>query len=95
MPLFLLGIGFFIRLSGLGRIPGGLNQDEAFAGYEAWALLTSGTDSSGYGFPVYYQNDLDAGTVYIFPKSQADGLKQAGCTVEEYDTVAIAYFSPA
>lgn len=34
-------------------MPGGINQDEAFAGYEAWALLNFGLDSSGHSFPVY------------------------------------------
>ncbi len=36
-----------------GSLPRGLNQDEAFAGYEAFALLNWGIDSAGYPFPVY------------------------------------------
>ena len=49
--LLLLGLG--VRLWRFGAVPGGLNQDEAFAGYEAWALLSSGRDTAGYAFPVY------------------------------------------
>ncbi len=33
--------------------PAGINADEAFAGYEAWALANYGMDSAGYVFPVY------------------------------------------
>lgn len=32
---------------------GGINQDEAFAAYEAYSLLNYGIDSHGYHFPVY------------------------------------------
>ncbi len=47
-------IGAFLRIIGLSDIPCGLNQDEAFAGYEAFSLLNFGTDSSGYPFPCYF-----------------------------------------
>ena len=50
--VFLL-LGIFIRVWRFGTVPGGINQDEAFAGYEAWALLNFGLDSSGHSFPVY------------------------------------------
>lgn len=48
-------IGAMLRLIGLGVFPGGnaLNQDEAFAGYEAWSLLHYGMDSHGYTLPIY------------------------------------------
>ncbi len=46
-------IGVFARIWQFGIVPGGINQDEAFAGYEAYALLHYGKDSSGYTFPVY------------------------------------------
>lgn len=48
-------IGAMLRLIGLGVFPSGsaLNQDEAFAGYEAWSLLHYGLDSHGYTLPVY------------------------------------------
>ena len=42
----ILVLGAFARLWRFGAVPCGLNQDEAFAAYEAWALLQSGVDSS-------------------------------------------------
>ena len=50
--LFLLA-GAAVRLWRFGSVPEGLNQDEAFAGYEAWCLLTTGRDSLGHSLPVY------------------------------------------
>lgn len=50
--LFLL-IGILVRVWRLDAVPGGINQDEAFAGYEAYSLLHYGMDSFGYRFPVY------------------------------------------
>ena len=49
----ILAIGIFARVFRFGLVPGGINQDEAFAGYEAWALLNYGIDSAGYHNPVY------------------------------------------
>ena len=49
----LLALGIFVRLYRFGSAPPGLNQDEAFAAYDAWALLHYGTDSSLHRFPVY------------------------------------------
>lgn len=49
----ILAIGIFARVYRFGQIPNGINQDEAFAGYEAWSLLKYGIDSGGYRFPVY------------------------------------------
>lgn len=52
--LFLLFfLGAFARLYRFGTAPPGLNQDEAFAAYEAWALLHHGVDSSLHPWPVY------------------------------------------
>ncbi len=45
--------GIFARVFLFGSIPDGLNQDEAFAGYEAWNILTTGHDTMGYYFPLY------------------------------------------
>ena len=50
--LFML-IGIFARLWQFGVMPGDINQDEAFSGYEAYSLLHYGMDSAGYRFPVY------------------------------------------
>ena len=42
------------RLWGLSATPYGINQDEAYVGYEALSLLNYGFDSWGYAFPVYF-----------------------------------------
>ncbi len=52
LALALLFLGCALRLAALGKVPGGLNQDEASALYESWALLHHGMDRSGYGHPV-------------------------------------------
>ena len=50
---FFMLLGVAARTVGFGAIPDGINQDEAFAAYEAWSLLKYGTDTAGYAFPVY------------------------------------------
>ena len=50
--VLLLLLGCVLRLWALGRIPAGLNQDEASALYDGWAILHSGMDRNGYVFPV-------------------------------------------
>lgn len=52
--IMILGIAAATRLIGLGKIPGGVLPDEAYGAYNAWALMTEGIDSRGYGFPVYF-----------------------------------------
>ena len=42
----------FLLFWRLGRLPDGMLQDEASIGYEAWSLLTYGTDRYGYPYPV-------------------------------------------
>lgn len=54
LPLCLIATGILVRTIAFGSVPAGLNQDEAFAGYEAWSLLTDGVDSWGYPFPCYF-----------------------------------------
>lgn len=49
----ILFLASFIRLYKLDEIPLGLGQDEAYSGYEAFSLLTTGHDSWGYPFPMY------------------------------------------
>jgi 4-amino-4-deoxy-L-arabinose transferase-like glycosyltransferase len=46
--------GCAVRLLFLSRLPKGLNQDEAYSGYEAWSLLNFGIDSWGYRNPVHF-----------------------------------------
>jgi hypothetical protein len=52
--LLLLALGAALRLLLLGDIPGGLNQDEASIGYDAWALLHGGMDRNGLSWPVNF-----------------------------------------
>lgn len=48
-----LCIGIFVRVFMFSSVPADINQDEAFAGYEAYSIFTSGLDTAGYSFPVY------------------------------------------
>lgn len=43
-----------VRLIGLSHTPVGVNQDEAYAAYQSYALMTEGIDDRGYSFPVYF-----------------------------------------
>lgn len=51
--VLLMAVGIAVRMVGFGTIPGDINQDEAFAGYNAYSMLRYGVDSAGYRFPVY------------------------------------------
>ena len=51
--IIIMAVGIFVRIFRFGSLPDGINQDEAFAGYEAYSLLHYGKDSFGYSFPVY------------------------------------------
>lgn len=51
--LLIIAIGFFARTHQFGGVPGDINQDEAFAGYNAYTLLQHARDSYGYRLPVY------------------------------------------
>ena len=55
--LIIIIIGALVRMIQLGYIPGwgGVAQDEAYAGYEAYSLLRYGIDSHGYSMPVYLE----------------------------------------
>lgn len=46
-------IGSLARLLFLSSYPGGVSQDEAFSGYDAFSLANYGVDCFGYHFPVY------------------------------------------
>lgn len=50
----ILFIGTAVRLYGLGTYPAGVHRDEAYAGYEAYSILTEGTDSWGYHNSIYF-----------------------------------------
>lgn len=49
----LMAVGIAVRVACFGTVPGDINQDEAFAGYNAYSMLRYGIDSAGYRFPVY------------------------------------------
>jgi len=49
----ILVAGCLFRILFLDRFPAGLNQDEAFGGYEAISLMRTGADSYGFHLPVY------------------------------------------
>lgn len=46
--------GIIVRFFEFANLPAGLNQDEAYAGYEAYSLMKYGKDSFGYAFPCYF-----------------------------------------
>lgn len=50
----ILVIAFIIRIVGLGRVPYGVNQDEAMLAMDAWALSEYGTDRYGIFMPVHF-----------------------------------------
>ena len=52
--LALILAGATVRLLWLGEVPGGVHQDEASVGYDAWALLEHGIDRHGYRYPVQF-----------------------------------------
>ncbi|MBS5480082.1 MAG: glycosyltransferase family 39 protein [Clostridiales bacterium] len=51
MLIFLLAA--VLRLWAFGTVPGGLNQDEASIGYDAWSILYYGIDRNGIRLPVH------------------------------------------
>ncbi|NIK76262.1 4-amino-4-deoxy-L-arabinose transferase-like glycosyltransferase [Paenibacillus castaneae] len=50
----LLIIGAAVRTLYAGSIPGGLNQDEASIGYDAYSILHYGMDRNGISLPVHH-----------------------------------------
>lgn len=51
--LFLFLLGLLLRVWQFGAAPGGLNQDEASIGYDAWSILQTGMDRNGIFLPVH------------------------------------------
>lgn len=49
----ILLLGIVARTYMFGDVPGDINQDEAFAGYNAYTLMQHARDSYGYRLPVY------------------------------------------
>lgn len=54
IAIALIAVGVIVRFYRFGSVPGGFNQDEAFAAYEAFSLLNYGVDSAGYTNPAYF-----------------------------------------
>lgn len=54
IAVFIIAVGVLVRVINFGKIPFGINQDEAFAAYEAYSLLNYGVDSAGNAFPTYF-----------------------------------------
>ena len=50
--IFLFAV--LVRCIGFGSIPGGVNQDEAMAAVDGWALTQYGTDRFGVRLPVHF-----------------------------------------
>lgn len=50
--IFLFAV--LVRCIGFGSIPGGINQDEAMAAVDGWALAQYGTDRFGVRLPVHF-----------------------------------------
>ncbi|WP_379127605.1 glycosyltransferase family 39 protein [Paenibacillus sp. sgz500958] len=53
LPVVFFLIGAVVRLLYIGSIPGGLNQDEASIGYDAYAILHYGIDRNGISLPIH------------------------------------------
>src|SRR5579859_1755492 len=49
-----LVVGAALRFVALGRVPGGLNSDEASSGVEALSILRTGADLWGNHLPVWF-----------------------------------------
>jgi 4-amino-4-deoxy-L-arabinose transferase-like glycosyltransferase len=80
---FLLGLVFFIalviRLFHLGSLPVSLDKDEAFFGYNAYAIFKTGRDMTGVLFPTHLASFLytPAGYSYlILPSIAIFGLSE-------------------
>ena len=54
--LAVLILGFCVRLISPETLPAGLNQDEASALYDAWAILNYGMDRCGNHLPVLLES---------------------------------------
>ena len=51
--LAILLLGILVRVVGIGEAPRGFNQDEASAGYDAFAIAKHGIDRNGIHNPVH------------------------------------------
>lgn len=54
--LIVVILAFFLRVYSVNRLPPGLYDDEAALGYNAYSLLTHGTDEYGVSFPLWFKS---------------------------------------
>ena len=78
--LLLVLLGVAVRVAQWGSVPAGLNQDEAFAGYEAYSLLHYGVDSMGYRNPCYFVS-WGSGMNVLESYLAIPAMMVLGCTV--------------
>ena len=72
-----ISVGVLMRIVHFGSIPGGLNQDEASIGYDAWCLAHFGTEGNGVPWPVHlisWGNGGNASYAYMAIPFVAVGL---------------------
>lgn len=53
--IFIVAIGFLIRIARLDSVPSGFFCDEAATGYNALKILTTGKDAYGVSYPIFFQ----------------------------------------
>lgn len=53
LPIIIFTVGILVRLLFVGQFPCGFNQDEASAGYDAFAILNYGIDRNGIPNPIH------------------------------------------
>src|SRR5215469_4336369 len=54
--IIIICIGFAVRIYAITDVPYGFHADEAAIGYNAYTLLTKGTDEYGIPFPVFFKS---------------------------------------
>jgi 4-amino-4-deoxy-L-arabinose transferase-like glycosyltransferase len=54
--VFVLVVGFSVRIYGLDRVPYGFFCDEAAIGYNAYTILTNGKDEYGISYPFFFRS---------------------------------------
>lgn len=54
--LLIFILGFSVRIYNLIGVPYGFHADEASFGYNAYTILTKGTDEYGKSFPIFFKS---------------------------------------
>ncbi|MEK7534146.1 MAG: glycosyltransferase family 39 protein [Patescibacteria group bacterium] len=57
--ILIVFLGFFIRIYKLSETPTGFFADEASIGYNAYTILTKGTNEYGVSYPIFFQSFED------------------------------------